>query len=719
MADLGNYLLESGVSLGIFYMLYWLLLRKQTYFGLNRLILFLTTILSLVLPFISIDLPAAHPDRSILYMVDQFSAESGIWLNARVTAPVGNRFTVTDLLLWIYLAGLAFFLLRFFVQLFQIVYLARTNPRLRVEGFVVVLTSREMPPFSFFRWIFIHREEWEHTDRNAILSHEGEHISRWHSLDNLLLEVMTIIQWFNPFAWMYKFTLRELHEYEADHGVIRKGTSTLNYQQLILQHVFGVQFFRFVNHLNQSYIKKRFAMMTKNRSRRTAVLRTLSIIPVTAALLALFAFNRNGMEWPARSSSPEGELAFVQPVGNGEQVSISAPYGPMMHPFEKKETLHKGIDFRAKEGTPVLAVAAGTIEQVALDETAYGHHLVIHHNDSWSSMYAHLDEIRVAEGDRVQAGQVIGTVGNTGLSTGPHLHLELIRDGENVDPAMYIPGLDNHRKKSVEKPAGLHAAPPANASDTPVVFKVVEVMPRFQGQDITAFRNWLIKEVRYPEKMKLERKMATVFVNFVVDEKGKVTGVRVLDTRDGNGNSARMPEFEEEAVRAVKSSPDWEPGTQRGEKVAVELTVPIRFRLDKEKSTEEMTLESQGKDEKEVFFVVEEMPSFTYNDDSSIDAFRHYIMENLRYPAVAAKAGLSGKVYISFVVAEDGSVTDVKLVRALKAPGDELREAADALNEEALRVVKESPRWTPGKQKGQAVRVAFTFPITFALAGKE
>lgn len=115
---------------------------------------------------------------------------------------------------------------------------------------------------------------------------------------------------------------------------------------------------------------------------------------------------------------------------------------------------------------------------------------------------------------------------------------------------------------------------------------------------------------------------------------------------------------------------------------------------------------NQGKeitrDENGVYYAVEDMPKFQGKDS---EAFRHYIAENLTYPADAAKNKIQGRVFISFTVDKDGNVTDVKVVRGVHP----------ALDAEAKRVVESSPQWDPGKQDGDAVNVAFTFPIVFKL----
>lgn len=106
--------------------------------------------------------------------------------------------------------------------------------------------------------------------------------------------------------------------------------------------------------------------------------------------------------------------------------------------------------------------------------------------------------------------------------------------------------------------------------------------------------------------------------------------------------------------------------------------------------------------EEEIFFVVEEMPGF---NGEGTNGFLKYIGNNLKYPLVAQENGIQGRVYVQFVVEPNGSVSNVTVIRGVDP----------ALDKEAIRVVKSSPKWSPGKQRGKAVRVSYTFPVTFVL----
>ena len=139
----------------------------------------------------------------------------------------------------------------------------------------------------------------------------------------------------------------------------------------------------------------------------------------------------------------------------------------------------------------------------------------------------------------------------------------------------------------------------------------------------------------------------------------------------------------------------------------VEIEDDFDFDMEATQDTEydftSMMGDDEEIDEEEVFYIVEDMPTFNGGDPAT--EFRKYIAQNLQYPEIAAENGVSGRVIIQFAVNRVGKVVDAKIVRSVDS----------ALDREAIRVVMSSPKWTPGKQRGKAVKVLFTFPINFVL----
>lgn len=131
------------------------------------------------------------------------------------------------------------------------------------------------------------------------------------------------------------------------------------------------------------------------------------------------------------------EIPSICPVKN-PNYHISMAFGPNLHPLNGSWYIHKGIDFSTwRSGDAVVATASGQVVTVAFDNS-FGNYIIIKHNHGMYTRYAHLNTFRVQKGQTVDQGQIIGTIGNTGISTGPHLHYEVHIGSDVVDPAKYI-----------------------------------------------------------------------------------------------------------------------------------------------------------------------------------------------------------------------------------------------------------------------------------------
>ena len=130
-------------------------------------------------------------------------------------------------------------------------------------------------------------------------------------------------------------------------------------------------------------------------------------------------------------------IPAIQPVSNKNLKRMASGFGYRIHPIYKTRKFHKGMDFSAPVGTKVYATGNGVVEKVAKDKTGYGTHVIINHGYGYKTVYAHLSKYLVKEGQKVHRGDLIGEVGNTGTSTAPHLHYEVLKNGKHVNPAYY------------------------------------------------------------------------------------------------------------------------------------------------------------------------------------------------------------------------------------------------------------------------------------------
>lgn len=128
----------------------------------------------------------------------------------------------------------------------------------------------------------------------------------------------------------------------------------------------------------------------------------------------------------------------IQPVSNKDLSRIASGYGYRIDPVYKTTKFHAGLDFAAPQGTPIYATANGTIETAGNTGNGYGNHVVINHGYGYKTLYGHMFRVKVHPGEKVKRGEVIGWVGSTGKSTGPHCHYEVHRNGDTVDPVYYF-----------------------------------------------------------------------------------------------------------------------------------------------------------------------------------------------------------------------------------------------------------------------------------------
>lgn len=223
------------------------------------------------------------------------------------------------------------------------------------------------------------------------------------------------------------------------------------------------------------------------------------------------------------------------------------------------------------------------------------------------------------------------------------------------------------------------------------IFEVVEDQASFPG-GTDALRTFLANNLHYSIEAQEKGIQGKVILNFVVEKDGSLSDIRILRGID--------PLLDEEAVRVVKRMPRWIPGKNKGEIVRAQFTLPVTFQL--KQNDDKKSLASTNEVASDTpFEVVQQSPEFP----GGIDALNKWLSENLMYPAVAQDNGIQGKVIVRFVIEKDGSVTNVEVLRSVDA----------SLDKEAMRVVGSMPKWSPGKQKGQTVRVYHTMPVSFRL----
>jgi len=650
-----GYLLPITVAIAVFWLVYRLLFVNSNRFRFNRFFLLTAILFSLALPLIGTlmgnNAPQVVTLKENLFkstLLDEIiitpDGQMPVVTPEVVVEPVSRQhFSLWQFLVGIYLIGVGVMTLLFLFKMMKLVVLIARSPKEKREGYTAVFTGLEQGSFSFLRYAIFPKE-----DVSAdIVRHEKSHIAHHHSVDILFVEVMMILQWFNPFIYKYKKELQSLHEYQADHDVVATGVNKKDYMMLILQQCTAADFSGISNNFSLILTKKRIKMITKNEKAKGLWWRLLATLPVLALLMIA------NTKVTAQEQQPDRQQINVE-IG---QFEIFDDFG---NPMNLTDTIIYNED--------------GSYIQFKTTEAP----------DPMTG------EMR---------SKITATSCNADGTPNENIKFTLNAIEKHGDTTMYTVepftlDADNFRlliQTSEDNPVQMME----NYNDT--IYDIVDQMPKFPGGE-TAMMEFIGKNVKYPQKAKDEGIQGRVFIQFVVEKDGSIGEVKLLRGIGGG--------CDEEGIRVVKSMPKWTPGQKAGKAVRVYYTLPIFFKLD------DQTPQSNNKgdmkpDKNGVYSIVEEMPRFPGDDK----ALMEYIQKNLIMPekykgSTDENPKLAEyRTFVRFVVNEDGSISDIQLLRKSAEFKD--------LDEEAIRVVKSMPNWEPGKIGGKPVKVYFNLPIIF------
>ena len=292
------YSIKSAIVLTMLYLPYMLMLRRESFFRFNRMVLLCILLLSLVLPLCNV--PWMSLDRQPVVQAAQLQMlELGIPVHVLpevqvIASPLrGGRegsFSLFHLFTFIYIIGMVALLS---MRLWQI---ARLQFGLKrgvlwhndEQGVRIYCHSGDVAPFSWMKNIVINEKDYNEAGREIVL-HEMGHIQGRHSWDVVLLTLVQMLQWWNPLCYVLGISLRDVHEYEADNFVLQQGVSARGYQLLLIRKAVGSGSYAFANSFNHSLTKKRITMMKRIKSNPWMKSKALYVIPVAALALSAFA----------------------------------------------------------------------------------------------------------------------------------------------------------------------------------------------------------------------------------------------------------------------------------------------------------------------------------------------------------------------------------------------------------------------------------------------
>lgn len=542
-------LLEMVAVAGLLFIGYAWLLERRVDFRWCRRYLTLLPLLSVVIPLLQIPL---WPGRKVVLapLGEVPHAEAVV-----ETAPEAATFGWVEAFGLLYGAGVLLLLGLMAYQVWKISLLERGAEIETWRGIRVVRTSTPIASFSFFGTVYLSASTPEE-ELLVILRHEESHIRHRHSWERLWMELWRALLWWNPFIWLAARRLTEVEEFEADRDVLLSGEDTNHYIQTLFKQLFGYSP-DIANGLRNSLTKKRFQMMTQKNVSRYARLRAAATLSLVMALVVAFGSTARATQYTMASMEKEDVFVKVDQMPTFEGGDLNQFRMWVMTQIQyPKEAVEKGVSghlvasFVVDEQGQVVQVEILQSPDSALSEEVSR---VLAASPRWKP--------GVQKGEKVKVRFVLPVIFSTqSQTTAQEAPKSEVEQASNV--------IDEIAVRTYETP---QQKPEENMQEQTQPMLSAEKMPSFQGGGLREFQVWVAENMKYPQEAIAKKISGRVLVQFVINEEGAVTEVKVLQSPHALLSS--------EAIRVVSSSPRWEPGMQKGQKVSVRYVLPLIFNL--------------------------------------------------------------------------------------------------------------------------------------------
>ena len=580
---------KTAVLLAVFYMFYRLLLSKETFHRLNRIVLLGTAALSFILPCCVITfhkvvtLPEAQP-------VSLIQDEASMVTGALVTE-AGEPFWQYAVCA-VFVLGALVVLSSTVISIVKVMGIIRSGQHKVLEsGETLVIVEDNITPFSWMRYIVLSKDDYGSTC-SQILVHEKAHIALKHSWDILLLDFISALQWFNPAIWMLKADLRAIHEFEADDAVLRSGANVKEYQYLLIKKAVGKSGYSVANSFNHSTLKLRITMMLNKKSTRMSAWKALYVIPLVGISLAATAETKvdyryselqpaavtDTLKVKGNETLGNGPVKFTKHNPDGTKISLNSsnllyvengnimPQGYNLDKINPDSIFSLKILQKSKAIEKYGKAAEDKEGAVEIKLVGYSELKVEQVAEKNSPLYIQLypwgeeKQITKAELDNIDKKRIqsIEVMKNSDAKK---------KYGEKAGNGAII--------ITMKMPNELNALTVVSYRDNPkesnTRFYIVEpeIEASFNGEGVEGFYKWLISKMARPKGCEHE---GTMKVSFVIGTDGKVTDVKILESV--------CEELDNMVVSVIKKSPAWEPAKVKGGKpVEWAVKMPIVFQL--------------------------------------------------------------------------------------------------------------------------------------------
>ncbi|PNW27111.1 M56 family metallopeptidase [Formosa algae] len=339
-----DYFLKASAVITIFYVVYIFWLQKETFFDSNRWFLLAGLVVSAILPLIIIPI---YIDRApITY---QFTTTSTVNVSTAQTS-----FSWLELGTILYSLGVLFFLIKFIIELFSLkIFISKLNIN-KQHGYSMAVTTNEISPFSFFKYIVYNPNHFTETELTHIINHEKIHASQFHSIDILVSKLATVFFWCNPIIWLYKKALIQNLEFLADQSAMQNAPTSKVYQKLLLKTTVPLQQLALTTNFYNSLIKKRILMLNTSKSKTIHTFKYAVIIP--ALVLFMMSFNTKTVYNTIQSESSlqatnESELVTIISKDNTDEYLES-----LVESFKSKDVILKIKNVKRNAANEIISI---------------------------------------------------------------------------------------------------------------------------------------------------------------------------------------------------------------------------------------------------------------------------------------------------------------------------------------------------------------------------
>ena len=608
MRELATYALESIACSGIMLLLYKILMEQRVDFRICRIYLPAALIISAIIPLL--DIPVWEAE--VVYIQSQTNllpAEAAPVEMTTIEMEAPRSIDLRPVVWGIYTLGVAISLILMLIQLRRISRLASRGEIIRPSNPRIIRAAENISSFSFFGTIYVGRDSTDH-DVESIMIHECSHIRHNHSAERVAMELLCSLMWWNPFSWIARRHLMEVHEYEADADVLKSGYDVSIYIQTILKSLLGYSP-DIANGLRDSLTQKRFKMMTRKTSSRYALLRTLAIVPMLAGLLCAFSFTAKATQYiDLSNATPDRKLL---------EVKVTDTQGKPMK--GAVIILPDGRGNKTDENGRA-DVKNGTVEELSFNYVGHAVKSISVDNKA--------DKAIVNVTMDIVPQYIIGAhIFNYDKSE--HRVFKMYNDNANEAIAQTAKSLNSNTQPLAEGEKQ---------------FVKVEQTVLYDGGNVNKFRNYIQSTVKYPSDAIRDKAHGDVTVEFIVEADASLSNIKVTKSPDIS--------LTDEVIRAINAAPlKWTPAMQSGEPTRMKCYMTINFSLEKD-------------DYLIPFKSI--MAKTKFNGGDAAEEFKKYMQQTLRYPKLAQQTKSVGRIVASFFVDENALPCNINII----TPADDI-----------------------------------------------